>query len=167
MASSQTQAPHQYLTAGALATRHILDNASYSTTPSRSPPNERSAIFSEKDKHRGLPDPEAIARADEQLETLRKRNSEGGSKVEEVKASTGGEEEGRKRRPSSAFYSTAVMETKDWQSRQRDEERRSGENNSADEDPPGPGSLGQGRRWSWSYAEMKEGLQRAELKGAD
>lgn len=46
----------RYETAGARSTRMIIDAASYSTTPTDSPPSEISHVFSAHDAHRSAPD---------------------------------------------------------------------------------------------------------------
>jgi hypothetical protein len=61
--------PPRYETAGARATRMIIDSASYTTTPGSSPPSEpASHVFSAHDAHGKVPDIAALAEADRMLE---------------------------------------------------------------------------------------------------
>jgi hypothetical protein len=65
--------PPQYETAGARSSRMIIDSASYNTTPSSSPPNERSHVFSAHDCHHKAPDAAALAEADRLQQLLRQQ----------------------------------------------------------------------------------------------
>jgi hypothetical protein len=90
--------PQRYETAGGLSTRQIIDSASYNTTPTSSPPNELSYVFSARDSHRAEPSVAALADADravlEKSAQPMRRNSSGGNYVQ---AQLLAEEEARKR----------------------------------------------------------------------
>jgi hypothetical protein len=67
----------RYETAGARSTRMIIDSASYSTTPSCSPPPEPSHVFSPYDTHRKAPGVAALTEADHVLEKQMNQNELG------------------------------------------------------------------------------------------
>jgi hypothetical protein len=64
----------RYETAGARSTRMIIDSASYSTTPSCSPPPEASQVFSPYDTHRKVPGVAALTEAGHVLEQQMNQN---------------------------------------------------------------------------------------------
>jgi len=66
----------RYETAGALSTRMIIDSASYTTTPSRTPP-EPSHVFSAYDTHRKVPDVAALTEAGHVLQKQKNQNEVG------------------------------------------------------------------------------------------
>jgi hypothetical protein len=69
--------PPRYETAGARSTRMIIDSASYTTTPSCSPPPEPSHVFSAYDTHRKVPDVASLTEAGHVLEQQMNQNKLG------------------------------------------------------------------------------------------
>ena len=80
--------PPRFETAGALSTRMIIDSASYTTTPSRSPPFEPSHVFSAYDTHRKVPDVATLTEAGHVLDHQVNQN-ELGSYISSCAAQTG------------------------------------------------------------------------------